>query len=182
MTTPHVPVAQSLQLSPRHRWVVDYLVQFDADLRLRRSAERPELYVLERRIRNRPASNLGMRDLSDMHIQARDGYIHVATVHPTYLERPWRMVAQLKESGADLWDSGGAGRIADECEYEEEWQRITRKRRRLQLFRDIARDGFDLLNRLNSGGERSRIAAPGPPTREALHDSLPQTTARSEDG
>ena len=162
--TPHVPLPMHLQVEKRYLWVLDYLVQFDADLRLRKSAERPDLYVLERRLRNRPASNLGMQDLSDMHVQARDGYIHVATVHPSYLDRPWRMVAKLKEAGADLWDSGGAGRIADECEYEEEWQRITRKRRRLQLFRDIALDGYDILNRMNSGGERTRIAAPGRPT------------------
>ena len=161
MSTPHVPVPRHLALGARHRWVLDYLVQFDADLRLRKSAERPDLYVLERRLRNRPAANVGMRDQSDMHIQARDGYIHVATVHPSYLERPWRMVQQLKESGADLWDQGGAGRIADECEYEEEWQRITRKRRRLRLFRDIALEGYDILNHINSGGERSRLAAPG---------------------
>lgn len=165
MSAPHVPVARRLQVERRWLWVLDYLVQFDADLRLRKSAERPAFYVLERRLRNRPAANTGMRDLSDMHIQARDGYIHVATVHPSYLERPWRMVEQLKEAGADLWDSGGAGRIADECEYEDEWQRITRRRRRLQLFRDIARDGYDVLNRL--GGERTRIAAPGRP-----HDSV----------
>jgi hypothetical protein len=174
---PHVPLPKHLQVEKRYLWVLDYLVQFDADLRLRKSAERRDLYVLERRLRNRPASNLGMRDLSDMHIQARDGYIHVATVHPSYLDRPWNMVRKLKEAGADLWDSGGAGRIADECEYEEEWQRITRKRRRLRLFRDIARDGYDILNRMNSGGERSRIAAPG----RVTHDSILQAPHGRQD-
>lgn len=171
MSAPHVPVSPRLRLEPRYRSVLDYLVQFDADLRLRKSAERPEFYVLERRIRNKPAANTGMRDLSDMHVQARDGYIHIATVHPTYLERPWRMVEKLKEAGADLWDEGGSGRVADECEYEEEWQRITRKRRRLQIFRDIARDGYDVLNRI--GGDRTRIAAPG-----RLHDSVSQAESR----
>src|SRR5262245_36881929 len=178
----HVPVPRHLQLEARHRFVLDYLVQFDGDLRLRKSAERSDLYILERRLRNRPAANLGMRDLSDMHIQARDGYIHVATVHPSYLERPWRMIQKLKETGADLWDQGGAGKIADECEYEEEWARITRKRRRLQLFRDIAKDGYDVLNRINSGGERPRISAPGPPTTEKPHDSLHQATSGQQDG
>lgn len=153
----HVPVAPELRLERRYRYVMDYLVQFDADLRLRKSVERPGLYVLERRIRNRPAANTGMRDLSDMHVQARDGYIHIATVHPSYLEKPWNIVRALKESGADLWDAGGAGRIANELDYEDEWQRVTRRRRRLQLFRDIAADHYDLLN-YRSG---SRLAVMG---------------------
>jgi hypothetical protein len=180
-----VPVARHLQLERRYRWVLDYLVQFDADLRLRKSTERPNLYVLERRLRNRPAANLGMRDLSDLHIQARDGYIHVATVHPSYLDRPWRMIEKLKESGADLWDRGGAGRIADECEYEEAWARLSRKRRRLQLFRDIAKDSYDILNRINSGGERPRLnnaGAPGPPTTEPSHDSVHQAAHGQQNG
>lgn len=153
--TPHVTLPRGLRVESRYRFVQDFLVQFDADLRLRKSAEKPGLYILERRIRNRPAANIGMRDLSDMHVQARDGYIHISTVHPAWLERPWNIVRALKEMGADLWDSGGAGRVADELEYEENWARITRKRRRLQTFRDIALEGYDLLNRLNAGSRTS---------------------------
>jgi hypothetical protein len=134
-------------MPPRFRYVNDYLVQFDADLRIRRSAEKPFYFVLERRIRNKPAANLGMRDLSDMHVQARDGYIHISTVHPQWLERPWNIVRELKDEGADLWDQGGYGRVVNEVEYEEQWQRVTRKRRRRQLFREIALDGYDLLER-----------------------------------
>jgi hypothetical protein len=150
-------------MPPRFAYVQDYLVQFDADLRIRRSAELPHMFVLERRIRNRPAANLGMRDLSDMHVQARDGYIHISTVHPQWLERPWNIVRELKEVGADLWDEGGYGRVTDELEYEEAWAQITRRRRRLQMFREIALDGYDVLSRLNINGERSRISAPGLP-------------------
>lgn len=155
--TGHVPLPRALQLEPRFRFVADYLVQFDADLRVRKSVERPGWYVLERRLRNRPAANLGMRDLSDMHVQARDGYVHISTVHPQWLERPWHIVRALHEQGADLWDAGGHGRIADELEYEERWARITRQRRRRRLFRDIALEGYDLLSRLAG----TRVSVPG---------------------
>lgn len=157
--TPHVPLPRHLQLERRFRYVQDYLVQFDADLRVRKSAEHPVLYVIERRLRNRPAANIGMADLSDMHVQARDGYVHISTMHPSWLARPWNIVRELKESGVDLWDSGGAGRIADELEYEELWADITRKRRRRQLFRDIALEGYDVLSRM--GHDRTRISVPG---------------------
>jgi hypothetical protein len=158
--TPHVPLPRLLRLPRRYRHVPDYLAQFDAELRLRRSAERADLYVLERRIRNAPAANTGMLDLSDMHVQARDGYIHISTVHPQWLERPWNIIRALKEVGADLWDSGGAGRIADEADYEDQWARITRRRRRQQLFREIALDSFDTLNRVGNpdGTERTRLS------------------------
>jgi len=163
--TPHVQVPRHLRLPLRYHYVTDYLVQFDPDLRLRRSVEKPGMFVLERRIRNRPWANTGMLDLSDMHIQARDGYIHISTVHPQWLERPWNMIRELREVGADLWDKGGAGRIADEDEYEEQWGRITRKRRRRQMFREMALDAFDTLNRVGNrdGTERTRISVPALP-------------------
>jgi hypothetical protein len=149
----------SLRLPPRYRHVQDYLVSFDGDLRIRRSVERSELFVLERRVRRAPTANLGMGDLSDLHVQARDGFIHISTVHPQYLERPWAIVEALKESGADLWDNGGASQFADELEYEETWMKESRRRRRRQLFRDIALEGYDLLNRI--GSKRTRISVPG---------------------
>lgn len=157
MATPHVPLPRGLRMPSRYGYVQDYLVQFDADLRIRRSAEQPHMFVLERRIRNKPAANLGMRDLSDMHVQARDGYIHISTMHPQWLERPWNMVRELKEVGADTWDEGGYGRVCNEMEYEEAWQKVTRRRRRKQMFREIALDGYDVLERLAG----SRVAAPG---------------------
>lgn len=165
MSSPHVPVPHELQLPAAYAHVPGYLTFVDPDLRLRRSVERPHLYVLERRCRRRPAVNTGMRDLSDMHVQARDGYIHVCTVHPWYLDRPWRIVQALKEQGSDLWAEGGAQRFADELAYEEAWARETRRRRRRQLFREIAREGFDVLDRLGNrdGTERVRISAPGVP-------------------
>lgn len=161
--SPHVPIPSHLRVEPQFEAAIGYLRLVDADLRLRKSAERPGLYVLERRCRRAPAANTGMRDLSDMHVQARDGYIHVSTVHPAFLIKPWNMIRALKEEGADLWAQGGAQRYSSEQEYEEDWTRITRRRRRQGLYRDIAREGYDILSRLNINGERSRISNIGVP-------------------
>lgn len=159
----HVPVPEHLALPAHFEDVPGYLAFVDPDLRIRRSAEAANLYILERRCRRAPAVNTGMRDQSDMHIQARDGYIHVASVHPAYLTKPWNMVRALTQEGVDLWAQGGAEAVSNELDYEERWAKETRRRRRLGLYRDIAVDGFDTLNRLNNGGERSRINAPGLP-------------------
>jgi hypothetical protein len=161
MATPHVPLSPSLALPSAYRHVQGYLDRIDPELRLRRSAERPGLYVLERRCRRRPALNVGMRDRSDMHVQARDGYIHVSTVHPSFLTKPWNIVRALREEGADLFATSATA-VADEEAYEQQWQRETRRRRRLGLYRDIAREAYDVLNRVGNrdGTERTRVSAP----------------------
>jgi len=164
MATPHVPVSPELALPWEYAHVQGYLDRHDPDLRLRRSAERPGLYILERRLRRRPAGNLGMQDLSDMHVQKRDGYIHVATTHPSFLDKPWNIIRALQEEGADLF-AKTADEVEDEEQYEKRWHQETRRRRRLGLYRDIASEGYDLLSRINSGGERPRISAPGGATR-----------------
>lgn len=162
----HVPLRPELML-PRCYWhVYDYLARTDGSLRIRRSVEWVGFYVLERRCRRQPATNTAMREASDAHVQARDGYIHVATVHPQWLERPWNITRALKEEGEDLWTKGGAAKVDDELRYEEQWQRETRKRRRLGLFRDIAAEGYDVLNRLGDGAGRTnrlRISNAGIP-------------------
>lgn len=161
MSSPHVPVPRHLRLPPQFEGVYGYLRLVDPDLRVRRSAEWTHLYVLERRCRRAPAVNTGMRDVSDMHIQARDGYIHVSTVHPSYLTKPWNMVRALKEEGADLWAEGGALRFDNELLYEEAWAKETRRRRRLGLYRDIAADAYGPMQRMNIDGARSRISNAG---------------------
>jgi hypothetical protein len=163
VASPHVPLPLALQLPRTFRHVPGYLALHDADLRIRRSVERSGLFVLERRCRRRPATNTGMRNRSDMHVQARDGYIHVATVHPAYLMRPWNIVNALKSEGEDLWAAGGHAKVANEAEYEDRWHRETRKRRRLGLFRNIAAEFFDIGNRLGNkdGTDRTRINNPG---------------------
>jgi hypothetical protein len=160
----HVEVPRLLRLPERFRRAQEYLWFHDADLRLRRSLEQPWFYVLERRCRRAPAVNRGIRLGSDMHLQARDGYIHVGLVHPSLLMRPWRIVERLQEQGADLWAAGGAQRVEDEAIYEARWQRETRKRRRRDLFRDITRDAADALERTGFfGGMRTRISNAGSP-------------------
>jgi hypothetical protein len=161
----HVAPPEHLKLPAVFASTQRYLSAYDRDLRLRRSAERPHLYVLERRIRRRPATNTGMRDLSDMHIQARDGYLHIATVHPSFLPRPHRIIAALRDGGLDIWAAGGSQKVINELEYEEQWGKVTRRRRRLQLFRDIAKDHYDILSRLGNrdGTERTRITVPALP-------------------
>lgn len=157
----HVDVPEHLRVPVEYEDVIGFLRLVDPALRLRRSAEARNLFILERRCTRSPAVNTSMRDLSDMHIQKRDGYIHVASVHPSFLPKPWNIVRALKTEGADLWAEGGAQQWASEQEYEEAWMKETRRRRRLGLYRDIAVDGFDALNRHNIGGERSRINSAG---------------------
>jgi len=161
MATPHVPVSPDLALPRAYAHVPGYLALVDADLRIRRSAERPSVFILERRCRRRPAANLAMQDRSDMHVQARDGYIHVATVHANYLNKPWNIVRALKEEGADLFVTS-AQQVDDEDQYEKAWAKETRRRRRLGLYRDIARDAFPILDRLGNrdGTDRLRVSAP----------------------
>lgn len=156
MASPHIPVSEALHLPATYAHVEGYLQLHDPDLRLRRSVERPAYYVLERRCRKRPAVNTGMRIACDMHLQARDGYIHVSGVHPNWLTKPWNIVRELREAGVDTWGRD-LDAIENELQYEEAWAKETRRRRRMGLYRNIAGEGFDVLNRLNIGGERSRI-------------------------
>lgn len=145
--------------------VQDYLHAADPELRLRVSVERPGFFVLERRCRRAPAVNTGMQILSDMHVQARDGYIHVSLVHLEWLFHPWNIVIALKEQGADLWAEGGADRFEDELDYEDRWARETRKRRRHEDGVAHYRELFDILARLGNFDktEVTRFNNPGLP-------------------
>lgn len=152
-----------LALPRRYRHVNEYLRAHDPDLRIRASVERPGWFVLERRCRRRPAVNTAMRDLSDMHVQARDGFIHVAIVHPEWLNKPWNILRELRDGGVDLWARGGALKVDDELTYEETWQAETRRRRRRQDSYEHYREEFDVLSRLGNGDgtEISRFQNPG---------------------
>lgn len=158
-------LSSSLALPRRWRHVQDYLAAHDPDLRIRASVERVGWFVLERRCRRRPAANTAMRDASDIHVQARDGFIHVAIVHPEWLNKPWNIVQRLRDDGVDLWAKGHQV-VADELEYEERFLRETRKRRRREEGRDYYREMFDVLSRLGNkdGTEQSRFSNPGPVT------------------
>lgn len=161
--TPHLPLEPHLRVPPQFEDVQGYLRLVDPDLRIRRSVEAANLYILERRCRRAPAVNTGMRVLSDMHVQARDGYIHVSSVREIWLTKPWNIVRALKEEGADLWAEGGALKYTNELEYEEAWAKETRRRRRRSLYKDIAADALPIMQRMNIEGSRLRFTNPGVP-------------------
>lgn len=156
----HVPLPPHLRLEPWCAHVSDYLAQHDQALRLRKSVEWPWYYVLERRARRVPACNAGLGDHSDLHVQARDGYIHVSLVHWQWLTRPWNILNALREEGEDLF-ARGALTVHDELVYEEQWAKESRRRRRRGLYRDIAVDAFDPLDRL-AGTRISNVGIPTP--------------------
>lgn len=161
----HVPLPPELALPPAYAGAQAFLERHDPMLRLRRSTETSRFYVLERRCRRQTINHLGSRDLSDMHVQARDGYIHVSLVNPQLVLRPWVIVERLKTEGVDLF-AQSASQVADDEDYEERWRRETRKRRRMGLYRDIAKESYDILARLGDGAarlNRTRFNNPGMP-------------------
>lgn len=161
--TDHVRVPPHLRTDPEFRYVEGILQAFDPDLRLRKSVERPTFHVLERKCRRRPAVNAGLGDHSDLHVQARDGYIQVSLVHWQWLCRPANIITALQDEGVDLFAKSGM-EVADELEYEERWTKESRRRRRLGLLRDIAADSHDPISRMegtrvNSAGVVSQLSA-----------------------
>lgn len=163
MATPHVALSPLLALEPSQASAQVFLARHDPMLRLRKSAETRRFLVLERRVRRQTLNHLGSRNLSDMHVQARDGYVHVSLVHPQLALRPWVIVERLKVEGVDLFEQT-AERCATDLEYEETWLKETRRRRRKQLYRDIAAEQFDILARLGDGDartNRTRFNNPG---------------------
>lgn len=166
-----VAVDKALALPARWRHVNDYLAGHDPDLRVRASVERAGLFVCERRCRRRPAVNTGMAVRSDMHVQARDGFIHVSVVHPAWLEKPWNILRALRDEGVDLWAYKSSEAFADELEYEEHWARETRRRRRREDGYAYYREMFDILGRLGNvegRDERTRFNNPGRPAPAAV--------------
>lgn len=157
MLADDLTLEDDLQLPDECVHVQTFLHGHDPDLRLRRSLERPDWFVLERRCRRAPAINTGMHTYTDMHVQARDGYIHVSIVHPEWLRHPWNIVIALREQGVDLWAAGGADQVADELDYEEQWARETRRRRRREDSRAYYREQFDILSRLGNVTGRDRV-------------------------
>jgi hypothetical protein len=62
-----------------------------------------------------------MRTYTDMHVQARDGYIHVRSC-TGIPHHPWNIVRQLRDEGVRPVGGRGADKVVDEIEYEERWQ------------------------------------------------------------
>lgn len=168
--TGHAPLPRRLQLPPRFAFAQRYVQAFDRDLRLRKSAEALGFFVLERRKRRAPVHYVGLKDLTDQHIQARDGYDHVALVHPNWLTKPHNLVRALVDEGWDLWGERGEGKtganaVADQAEEAEEWVIANRRRRRKQQFHAVALESYDILNRMGNpdGTDRTRITNVGLP-------------------
>ncbi len=165
MASPHVPVSPALRLPEEYEHVPGYLANHDAELRIRWSLDRKGWFVIERRCRRRSPVHCGRPDGGDLHVQARDGYIHVATGHPSWLLRPWNIVHALKREGADVF-AEGAKRIADDLDYEDKWRRESAKRRRREVFRAAAREMVTIGARLGAKEgrtERTRFSNPGLP-------------------
>lgn len=175
--TDHEPVRPHLRLDLCFRHVESIVQEFDPDLRLRKSVDRPTFYVLERKCRRRPAVNAGLGDHSDLHVQARDGYIHISLVHWQWLTRPANIITALQEEGEDLFAKSGND-VADELEYEERWAKESKRRRRKGLLRDIAVDAYDPLSRMGNkdGTERTRINSPGWPAPLEASDTASTST------
>lgn len=166
MATAHVPVSRDLSLPPCYAHVQGYLDRHDPALRLRRSAVKPHVFILERRCHRRSPLHTGFRDRSDVHVQARDGYIHVASVHPNFLNKPWNIIRKLHEDGVDLFATT-AEKVDNQELYEKAWAKETRRRKRLEEYRAIALEGYDLLSRLGGkdGLDRTRYSSQTGPTR-----------------
>lgn len=157
----HTP--RHLRLPRAYRQVQDYLSGHDPDLRIRASVERPGWYVLERRCRQQASVNTAMEERTDIHVQARDGYIHVAIVHPEFLNKPWNIIEKLRDEGVDMWATS-AQQVADDLEYEEQFVREARRRRRREDSVAFYREQFDILGRMGNkdgGNEKTRFSNPG---------------------
>lgn len=147
MSTAHVPLERDQALPRPVAHVQGYLERHDPELRLRGSVEASGFYVLERRVRRRPSCHrLAAPEKTDLQVQWRDGYIHVSLVHATYLTRPWNIIRALKEAGGDLFEQS-VDQFLGDVDYEQTWQKVSRRRRRQGLFRDIAAEHHDLLAR-----------------------------------
>jgi len=168
MASPHVPLPRALRVPALYGYAPGYLELHDPDLRLRKSIDRPGTFVLERRVRRAPAIRIGLPNGSDIHVQARDGYLHVGRVHVSWLLRPWNIIRALKQQGGDLWAEGGAKKFDDADQYEQAWLKENRRRHTRENFRALAREMFDDMDRQGSPEgrtERTRISNVGLPPR-----------------
>lgn len=168
----HVVVEPGLALDPSVRYVEDILRVSDPQLRLRRSIDTPGHFVLERRVRRSKVMATSRR-LSDRGIQARDGYIHITTVHPWWLQHPDRIVARLHEDGEDL-HRVGFDTVDRQLRQADADARAQRRARRYDHFAHIAAEGYDLRQRVgHEGVGKYRINNVG--TRP-LHHTRPSST------
>lgn len=177
---PHILPPAILALPANYAYVEGILRNYDPALRLRKSIDQPHMYVLERRLSRSVTAGTSRRDGSDLQLQASEGYIHVGLVHPSYLAHPDRILQQLKAS--DSWAAGGANAMAAAYEADEWYRDEEQRRKRKEWFRDIAKESFDILDRVGGigGTERMRFNNPGIPEVPAAPDPPAAPPAAAE--
>jgi hypothetical protein len=139
---------------------------YDSALRLRRSIDHAGFFVLERLTMNTKPVDTSIAGLTDLKMTTRDGYLHVATVHPFFVHHPDQMLERLLANGNDMWKSGtghvgsAADRYIRDLATEQDNAKAARKEKRISEFGDYYAESFDVLDRLGdrtSHAERTRI-------------------------
>jgi hypothetical protein len=164
----------------------------DPALRLRRSVDHAGFFVLERLTTNTKPVDTSASGLTDVKMATRDGYLHVAHVHPFFVHHPDKLLERLLENDNDLWRQGtghigsAADRYVRELATEQDEAKAHRKRHRRQESEGFYAESFDVLDRLgdrHSHAERTRINNAGPvplkvtDRRRVTLDSLDSTSA-----
>jgi hypothetical protein len=142
------------------------LQAYDAALRLRRSIDHAGYFVLERLTINTKPVDTSAAGLTDLKMSTRDGYQHVAHVHPFFVHHPDKLLDRLLDNDNDLWKLGtghvgsAADRYVSELRTEQDDARANRRRHRRQEWEGFYAEGFDTLDRIGdtkSHAERTRI-------------------------
>jgi hypothetical protein len=183
-----------LALPVEYAGTAQILHDYDPRLRLRKSVDHTDLYVLE--IQSLKGCPVDPRELTghDRHVAAAENYLHICYVHPSFLHHPARILEELRAH--DLWHQVGRGPEAA-ARYEQQLvdDELARRQQRRKTRRDwlhhTARDAFDILNRTGGvgGTEVSRWNNPGfpsltgdPATHGGPHERSTATTVRACDG
>jgi hypothetical protein len=168
----HVKPPTEWALPDRFAATERVLRAYDPALRLRRSIDHAGFFVLERLTANTKPVDTSAAGLTDTKMTSRDGYLHVAHVHPFFVHHPDKLLERLLANGNDMWKSGTGhlGSAADqyirEMKTEQDEAKANRRRHRLQEFEGFYAESYDVLDRLGdskSHAERTRINNAGAP-------------------
>jgi hypothetical protein len=164
----HVLPSSELLLPESYAGVQVSLRAFDAELRLRRSVELEGCYVLERRASwtrpphvDRKHDELGNQVPDDLLVSTRDGYHFIAHVSQWFMERPDKIVEELRANDNDLHAPGNNAEQAFQKMVSDRAAAHAKKRAfRLDEWGGFYRETFDILDRIGDTGshaERMRI-------------------------
>jgi hypothetical protein len=146
---------------------------YDPALRLRRSVDHAGFFVLERLTTHTKPVDTSAAGLTDLKMATRDGYLHVAHVHPFFVHHPDKLLERLLSNDNDLWTQGtghigsAADRYIRELATEQDDARVNRRRHRRQESEGFYAESFDVLDRLgdrHSHAERTRLNNAGAET------------------